>query len=647
MQMSETNNNQHIEKYLNWYLNPLKNKSPDFAVLITGDWGSGKTTFIKKFLKYKTPIVDNLTGLKTLVIYVSLFGVRNRTEIDERINEELKLFFNDSIKLAGKAILNLSEIVAMVTAGEEGIKVVNESSRIAKDTLKFLNKGKLKSTAVVFDDVERADMRLPELLGYINEYVEHKCLPCILIADEKVWDKANETEENQDNIRSLHKFSSVKEKIIGRTLKVQTTINEILEKWLKPQAENESPFGDDLRKFLDPYRKTILAVFETLECQNFRILKQSLDSWSYFQNLLKKDFLKNHSFSEELLKTFLALEVWYRLGKLEANDLLKHDDWISDIDFIKLLKAQNTENNKENFDSILQLVKKFSSNLNTIIPSQEWQHWLVCGTLNQEKICIHIKNSFWFREIKNAWLTDFASWHTLTDKHFKEVLSEVFQKLKKKNITNPSTLLLVYDRFLFMEKEGKKFTKKEFSDFNTDIFTTFSNYLNTLLKKNLLETTQVGQLTSMGYWCHDDEKFKSFSEKLLQRDKEIAVKNRAKEANDLIELMKSDTYKAAELINNGTLDHQLPILSFANPKAFVDTYIQIEGTKKELIFQSLEKRYITPESLKFLLSEKEFLENVLEESKRHRNEDEFASSTYALKFLIGVCEKAIEKLNKV
>jgi septin family protein len=94
-------------------------------------------------------------------------------------------------------------------------------------------------------------------------------------------------------------------------------------------------------------------------------------------------------------------------------------------------------------------------------------------------------------------------------------------------------------------------------------------------------------------------------------------------------------------------DHQLPLLSFIDPIAFVDAYIQIEGEKKQLIFKALEKRYITPEFSKFLLSEKEFLEKVLKESKRRKNESEFAPSTYALKFLIEVCEKAIENLNKV
>lgn len=44
-----SNSNKHIEEFLDYYLN--KELSPDYAVLITGCWGSGKTYFIRQFLE--------------------------------------------------------------------------------------------------------------------------------------------------------------------------------------------------------------------------------------------------------------------------------------------------------------------------------------------------------------------------------------------------------------------------------------------------------------------------------------------------------------------------------------------------------------------------------------------------------------------
>ena len=46
--MSEKN--QHIVNYLNWYIHS-ECENQNFAVLIKGGWGSGKTWFIKKFIE--------------------------------------------------------------------------------------------------------------------------------------------------------------------------------------------------------------------------------------------------------------------------------------------------------------------------------------------------------------------------------------------------------------------------------------------------------------------------------------------------------------------------------------------------------------------------------------------------------------------
>lgn len=77
--------NQHISQYLESYLQTIE--KPDFAVLITGGWGSGKTFFIKNFLGgEKKKIYEMLTDCERYtVLYISLFGVKNRYDIDENI----------------------------------------------------------------------------------------------------------------------------------------------------------------------------------------------------------------------------------------------------------------------------------------------------------------------------------------------------------------------------------------------------------------------------------------------------------------------------------------------------------------------------------------------------------------------------------
>ncbi|MEE4253938.1 MAG: P-loop NTPase fold protein, partial [Desulfuromusa sp.] len=62
-----TKQNQHVEDYLDAY---LKMDDVDFAVMITGAWGCGKTYFIKDYLDRVCTDGDQKN-----YIYISLNGV--------------------------------------------------------------------------------------------------------------------------------------------------------------------------------------------------------------------------------------------------------------------------------------------------------------------------------------------------------------------------------------------------------------------------------------------------------------------------------------------------------------------------------------------------------------------------------------------
>ena len=64
--------------------------SPQYAVLLRGKWGSGKTYFVKHWLEEfdksdKLPVNENSIELKP--IYVSLFGMRDISDIKSAIDK--------------------------------------------------------------------------------------------------------------------------------------------------------------------------------------------------------------------------------------------------------------------------------------------------------------------------------------------------------------------------------------------------------------------------------------------------------------------------------------------------------------------------------------------------------------------------------
>ena len=79
--------NKHIIENLNHYITLPK---PEYAVLLSGKWGSGKTYFIDKFVddfldKYKIGKEEN----KTKFLKITLFGLNRVSQIDEVIFQKL------------------------------------------------------------------------------------------------------------------------------------------------------------------------------------------------------------------------------------------------------------------------------------------------------------------------------------------------------------------------------------------------------------------------------------------------------------------------------------------------------------------------------------------------------------------------------
>src|SRR5574337_354842 len=73
-----------------------------FAVMLSGRWGSGKTTFIQSFLKNLTHPNGNR---KNKPLYVSLYGIKSLNEIGDQLFQQLHPFFgHKATRLVGAVI---------------------------------------------------------------------------------------------------------------------------------------------------------------------------------------------------------------------------------------------------------------------------------------------------------------------------------------------------------------------------------------------------------------------------------------------------------------------------------------------------------------------------------------------------------------
>lgn len=297
----------------------IENPKMQYAILIDGEWGSGKTYFIKnKFVK------DNKK-----IIYIPLNGMKNREEIDKKIyykilenNIPSNITKSKGIKLVkktGGAIFSITNELIKKTFSIDisGIKNINGSAIISL----FKN---ISEYVIVFDDLERCEMPISEILGYINDYVEHRNVKCVIVANEREINKINyddnyelkilsclkddidygDKEENsahssgnnkkvgifeiKNRILNMYegnkKYQEIKEKLIGITIKYVPDISVIYDELIQEYEKNNKKLYD----FLKINKESCIDILKLNNCCNIRTIIFLLDRFEKLYNEINK-----------------------------------------------------------------------------------------------------------------------------------------------------------------------------------------------------------------------------------------------------------------------------------------------------------------------------------------------------------------------
>lgn len=163
----------------------------DYAVMIDGSWGCGKTYFVKNRLIIKLreneerKAEEDKEYKKRNVIYTSLYGVKSISDISKKLCMEAYLGKNPKI---GKTVKKGVEIVSsLIPIAFEVAKPFIMNIGLKKNDIGDAIKNFLpiKNSILVFDDLERCDCPINEILGYINSFVEHEKMKVIIVANQE------------------------------------------------------------------------------------------------------------------------------------------------------------------------------------------------------------------------------------------------------------------------------------------------------------------------------------------------------------------------------------------------------------------------------------------------------------------------------
>ncbi len=290
-----------IEQYL--YLDT------NYALIINGDYGIGKTHYIKNelFPKVKILNVPNTEKEeKFLPILISLFGAKSIEEIQNQIFIELyPILKSKGIKIA--AVLTNSVLKYLGNDLKDILAETGASGNNLSDYGKIL---------ICIDDIDRKakELDLKEVFGFVNNLVENFGAKIILIANEDELRK--ESNIDRDN------YSLLREKVIGISISFSTDIDNIYDQIIKSKykEKNETYFN-----FLSDNKKYIISKIQ----QNNNNLRNLLFFLEHYKIIFKgiNDFiiedtiLKDYhsEILSQILNFSLPISIEYKSGVLKPE----------------------------------------------------------------------------------------------------------------------------------------------------------------------------------------------------------------------------------------------------------------------------------------------------------------------------------------
>lgn len=356
----------------------------DYAVMLNGEWGSGKTYFWNHKLRSRLEAIKTIHGKNYKTIYMSLYGINSLEEISKKIFIETNPMINKTLK----KFVDSREGNMIPEYVKTGLDMANlyGTTSFNSDRIDYSKLFAIDDKILCFDDLERANVDVIDILGYINNFVEHDGIKTILICNEKelatkfknhnmefktmiasyILDKEGKlsTKEKmsssqtsmetvqekplanllEDKIADIfdraNDYERIKEKLIGETFEYVPEYSYILSGMIMKYSYNQA-----LSDFYKMNTSTIIAAFRQSNTRNLRILKHALNDFEKIFNEVNKEY---PYIEKSILKTMLTFTIAVsfeikagNISKEKLKSVKNNDDYISFIFTSQILNEHN------------------------------------------------------------------------------------------------------------------------------------------------------------------------------------------------------------------------------------------------------------------------------------------------------------------
>lgn len=624
--------NEHIHTFLVYYCDLVG--SPEYAVLIKGPWGSGKSRFIIDFL-------NELEGNGKKSLYVSLYGVNSIQDIENQFFSQLHpVLASKGAKLLGKLFKGIIRASIKVDLDGDGSSDGNITISAPSDS--FLKEMQSPDGRVlVFDDVERCSLPIAVILGYINYFVEHSGLKVILVANEQEILAQNGKADiaTSGNISGEHvrnEYERIKEKLIGKSFEITPDTEAALSSFID-QIKSQK-----VKALASTCNSRIISLYHDSGYKNLRVLRHSLLEFERMFTALSESIrdADNEAFELHCLSLFLVYSFEISNANLSASEL----DQAGSI-----LSAYMDHLGDSNGDPTMQRIRDIRSKYNdvdiddTIFDVSIWAEWFSSGFVKPSTLSEAVLSSKYFRSTSQpAWI---QLWHAgdLTDIEYLQILKEVEDGWDRRIYTEVGEVKHIVGSLLWLSDAGLYTTTCH------EIVDSAKHYVDHLKQAGqLIQSTDesgiFGETTSwrgLAFRSRDKSQFKELLAYIAEKEMEAKIESYPSEAAQLLRQMEEDTVRFARalILSNHEENryYDTPILMFMDPAEFVQALIQLPQDKKRMVARALQERYKFREFNQKLSPENAFLTQVAELLNQESVERSGTMSAYKIQSFVECC----------
>ncbi|MFD2518220.1 P-loop NTPase fold protein [Salinimicrobium flavum] len=630
--------NQTTKEYLNYF---VASQNPNFAVMLKGKWGAGKTYFIRGIIEEweNAQIISDNEEINLKPIYVSLNGVSKKSEIVESLKAKISPFlYSKGTKFATDILKGFIKTTLKIDFDYDNDKKADGSININFDPISIFKSSndKIKGNRIlIFDDIERCKIPIDELYGFINDFVEHSQCKVILISDE---DKIDEKTTKD----SKYKYPIFKEKIIGQTFEIKPDTEQAINFFLDSVTS-------DIQSHLLEFKDIIIKTFEISKKENLRVLQRAIYDFERLFNFTGEELSKDEERYKELIKNYLSYFLIYFLEFKTGNE---------DISSFQQRNLLSDGKSEKKYTQYEEIITTFSLHHSTkLFTPFKLIDFIKNGYY--EELVFEINNSSIFSKgkVEKDW-EKLWYWQLMDDDDFAPLLNRVSTSFFRTEDFHITEILHI---------SGILFSLIDLNLYKTKKKSQVINRAKKLIKKTNLSEFKDERGFSMLTWgswqkayaSDKSDEFKSlvkFTKDLLQ---EIKQEKSTRVVEDIFYTISNDNvdelYQKIDVYDEslGNVIEHTPMLSKLNPKKFAETIFQLNNDGIFKFKQFIEYRYFPEKTYTNVViqdnqrQEKDLLvklqSKLLKEIRSKKNRKKVIRK-FSLNELNTVIEESIKKL---